>query len=89
MIEAKNSELSLTKAIPQALNYMLANASQEKPNFGVVLNVSEFLFLKLAINPQPRYASSDVFSLLNRTNNLYEVLRIFKRLGELVVDSVH
>ena len=86
VIEAKNSELALTKAIPQALSYMLANVSQEKPNFGVVLNGSEFLFLKLAINPEPRYASSDVFSLLNRTNNLYEVLQILKRLGDLVVD---
>ena len=85
VIEAKNSELALTKAIPQALSYMLANLSQEKPSFGVVLNGSEFLFLKLALTPEPRYALSDVFSLLNRRNNLHDVLRIFKKLGSVLL----
>lgn len=86
VIEAKNSELALTKAIPQALVYMLTNLTQENPTFGVVLNGSEFLFLKLALTPEPRYELSDVFSLLNRSNDLYGVLRIFKKLSGLILN---
>ncbi|NET52788.1 MAG: hypothetical protein F6K09_30180 [Merismopedia sp. SIO2A8] len=47
VIEAKNSELSVTKAILQTLAYMLASPQPERPTFGCVLNGSEFLFLKL------------------------------------------
>ncbi len=80
VIEAKNSEFSITKAIPQALAYMLAAPNAEKPAFGVVLNGSEFLFLKLVRGEVPQYSMSDLFSLLNRGNNLYHVLRVLKRL---------
>jgi hypothetical protein len=80
VIEAKNSEFSLTKALPQALAYMLAQPKPEKPTFGMVLNGSEFLLIKLAGNP-PRYALSDTFSLLNRGNDLYSVLQILRRLS--------
>ncbi|PZV04658.1 MAG: restriction endonuclease subunit R [Leptolyngbya sp.] len=85
VIEAKNSEFSITKAIPQALAYMLAAPDSARPAFGVVLNGSEFLFLKLVPGDAPRYAASDLFSLLNRGNNLYSVLRFLKRLRSLLV----
>lgn len=83
-IEAKNSEFSVTKAIPQTLAYMLAAPESQKPTFGAVLNGSEFLFLKLVREEAPRYATSDLFSLLNRGNDLYSVLAVLKRLKELV-----
>ena len=84
VIEAKNSELSITKAIPQALAYMLAAPNLEKPAYGLVLNGSEFLFLKLWRNGVPQYAMSDLFSLLNRGNDLYTILQVLKRLKNLV-----
>ena len=84
VIEAKNSEFSITKAIPQALAYMLAVPNLEKAAFGLVLNGSEFLFLKLVPGQFPQYAMSDLFSLLNRGNNLYHVLRVLKRLRDLM-----
>jgi hypothetical protein len=85
VIEAKNSEFSVTKALPQALAYMLATPDTTKPIFGVVLNGSEFLFLKLVKDPVPRYATSDLFSLLNRGNDLHPVLQILKRMRQLIV----
>ena len=88
IIEAKNSEFSITKAIPQALAYMLATPSADQPAFGAVLNGSEFLFLKLVPGlvpgKGPQYATSDLFSLLNRGNDLYTVLRLLKRLKDLI-----
>jgi hypothetical protein len=84
VIEAKNSEFSITKAIPQALAYMLATPALEKPTFGLVLNGSEFLFLKLVRDNVPQYATSNLLSLLNRGNDLYPVLRILKRFRNLI-----
>jgi len=78
-IEAKNSEFSITKAIPQTLAYMLAAPDKERPTFGLVMNGSEFLFLKLAQQEMPRYATSNLFSLLNRGNDLYTVMSILKQ----------
>jgi len=86
VIEAKQSEFSITKAIPQALAYMLA-AGMERPVFGLVLNGSEFLFLKLAWDGTPKYARSDLFSLLNRGNDLYTVLRVLKRLKPVMAPA--
>ena len=76
VIEAKNSEFSITKAIPQTLVYMLANPRVHRPCFGLVVNGSEFLFLKLQItNGIPKYATSNLFSMLNEGNDLDRVLQ--------------
>ena len=83
-IEAKNSEFSISKAIPQTLAYMLAAPNVEKPTFGAVLNGSEFLFLKLVRGESFRYATSNLFSLFNRGNDLYTVLRMLKHLRTTV-----
>jgi hypothetical protein len=80
VIEAKNSEFSITKAIPQALAYMLANPHPDRSTFGLVLNGSEFLFLKLVQGSVPVYATSDLFSMLNRGNDLHRVFQILKQL---------
>lgn len=84
VIEAKNSEFSLNKALPQALAYMLASPNPEKPAFGLVMNGSEFLFVKLVQSDVPEYGLSNGFLLLNRGNDLYQVLQILKRLAVLV-----
>jgi hypothetical protein len=87
VIEAKNSEFSIVKAIPQALAYMLAAPNPDRPVFGAVLNGSEFLFLKLVRREVPQYATSDLFSLLNRGNDLYPVLRILKQFKTLMMSK--
>jgi hypothetical protein len=87
VIEAKNSEFSIVKAIPQALAYMLAAPNPDRPVFGAVLNGSEFLFLKLVRREVPQYATSDLFSLLNRGNDLYSVLRILKQFKTLMMSE--
>jgi hypothetical protein len=84
VIEAKNSEFSITKAIPQALAYMLANPHPDRSTFGLVLNGSEFLFLKLVQGSVPVYATSDLFSMLNRGNDLHRVFQILKQLQAMI-----
>jgi hypothetical protein len=46
VIEAKNTALSLSVAIPQALAYMMSNPYPEHPAFGLVTNGDEFRFIR-------------------------------------------
>jgi hypothetical protein len=85
VIEAKNSELALSKAIPQALSYMMAAPNTDRPGYGLVMNDSEFLFLKLDRRSDPIYALSDMFTILNRSNNLIGVLQVLKKFAHLLV----
>ena len=81
VIESKRSDFSVTRAIPQALSYMLANEKTEQPTFGMITNGTEFLFLKAM---RQEYGNSQLFSLVNPRNELWDVLRILKVLGERV-----
>jgi hypothetical protein len=95
VIEAKNTTLSLSVAIPQALTYMTAHpqgdlrvSQRDRPVFGLVTNGDEFRFIKLL--QQTTYNSqfdlSDVFSLLPpQRSKLSQVLQILKRISRLMV----
>lgn len=67
---------------------MLATPEQAAPSFGVVMNGSEFLFLKLVRAETPQYATSNLFSMLNRENDLYQVLSVLKRLRNTVKNEL-
>jgi predicted type IV restriction endonuclease len=82
VIESKRSSFSLLEAVPQALVYMLANPNQDKPTFGLVTNGSDFIFLKLTKENQPKYSISDQFTLLKRESELYQVLSVLKNLSQ-------
>jgi len=81
VIESKRSDFAVTRAIPQALAYMLSNSEVVQPTFGMITNGNEFLFLKTSQND---YANSRLFSLVNPNNELYEVLQILKNLGSKI-----
>ena len=80
VIESKRSDFAVSRAIPQALSYMLSNPSSQ-PNFGLITNGHEFLFLKTELQPTATYDNSRLFSLLNPQNELYSVIQILKLLG--------
>jgi predicted type IV restriction endonuclease len=82
VIEAKMSDFSLVKALPQALSYMLAN--EQAITYGLVSNGSEFLFVKLMRQPQLEYATSRVFSMLAPGNELTDVLQVLRHLGDRI-----
>jgi hypothetical protein len=84
-LEAKRSDFDVNVAMGQALAYMLANPEAEQPTFAMISNGQSFVFLKLTKTPQPQYASSRLFSLINPGNDLYEVLKVMKRIGRVVV----
>ncbi len=81
VIESKRSDFAVTRAIPQTLAYMLGNPEGNRPTFGLITNGTEFLFLKTSRTPTAQYATSRLFSLVNPTNELHEVLAILKHLS--------
>jgi hypothetical protein len=81
LVEAKKAILAVELALPQTLAYMAANPHADRPLFGMISNGSEFIFIKLF---QKNYELSDLFSLLPRRNQLYDVLRILRRIGGLI-----
>lgn len=84
VIEAKRSDFDVTVAIAQALAYLMSYPQPDRPTFALITNGQNFLFLKLIRQPQPLYANSQIFSLLNPGNDLYRVLQIMRRLGRTV-----
>ncbi len=88
VIESKRQGLDVSAALPQALAYMLAQPYDSNPAFGLVTNGSHFIFLKLVMGAEPRYALSDEFTLRKQGNDLYSVLTILKRLGQLATQPM-
>jgi hypothetical protein len=88
VIEAKKVDFSLEVARAQLLSYMLASSQNHKPVFGLMTNGVDFRFVKLEKTQSPRYAFSNLFNLFNPNgNDLYQVLRILKRLGQLALEN--
>lgn len=84
VIESKKFDFSIEAGRAQILAYMLANPHPEKPSYGMITTGGSFIFLKLIKGERPQYSLSKTFVTLNPGNELYDVLRILKRLCETV-----
>ncbi|HBQ97740.1 MULTISPECIES: restriction endonuclease subunit R [unclassified Roseofilum] len=82
-IESKKASFSIEEALPQILVYMLASPHPARPCFGMIATGGSFIFVKLVRGDINRYALSKGFLVRNPGNELYEVLRILKRLSQL------
>jgi len=88
LVESKQTKFSFSVAIPQALAYMMANPHSARSTFGLVTNGDSFLFIKLVKEPVAQYDLSTDFSIFARPQNeLYEVLRVMKRIGALIAPA--
>lgn len=74
---------SKKEGLAQILAYMLDSPHPDKICFGMIATGSEFIFVKLVKANPPRYTLSKGFLMRNPGNDLYEVLRILKRLTHL------
>jgi hypothetical protein len=82
LIESKRTTFNFDVAIPQALTYMVSHAQVDRPVFGLVSNGGQFMFIKLLRRDNLQYALSDEFSLYRQRNELCDVLKVLKRLGQ-------
>ncbi|RUT07126.1 hypothetical protein DSM106972_023870 [Dulcicalothrix desertica PCC 7102] len=85
LVESKRTSVPVPAALPQLLAYMLTTPQRDKPAFGMATNGDEFVFLKLVTGEAPQYDVSRTFSMLPRRHELGEVLRIMKRLGQVIL----
>lgn len=84
VIESKKASFSIEEGLAQILAYMLGNPHPEQLSFGMISTGSSFVFVKLVNGETPRYAVSKGFLTRNPGNELYDVLKILKRLCQLV-----
>jgi hypothetical protein len=87
VIESKQAAFSVEVGKPQLLSYMLATANSDKPVYGLITNGASFLFVKLIKKESAKYALSRLFYIFNPGNELYTVLSILKRLGQLATEA--
>jgi hypothetical protein len=80
LVESKRTSFSVELALPQALAYMAANPSAERPTFGLVSNGAYSMFVKVH---HAQYDFSEDFSLNRRRNELYTVLQMLNQLKVL------
>jgi hypothetical protein len=80
-VESKRMQLSIHCGVAQVLSYLVGMPEGQAVGFGMVTNGSEFLFVKVDRGVGLRYDLSNVFSLVNRGNDLYRVVGVLKRLG--------
>ncbi len=83
VIESKKATYSFEAGLAQLLTYMLADPNTEKPGFGLIAAGGGFVFVKLVRASVPTYGISRIFETRNPGNDLYDVLRILKRIGQL------
>ncbi|MEG3939180.1 type I restriction endonuclease subunit R [Microcoleus sp. S36b_A3] len=84
LLESKRTTISVMSALPQTLAYMTANPRKDRPSFAAMTNGSEIVFVKLDFQNPPQYDLSRIFSPLPLTNELYTVLQIFIKIGQLI-----
>jgi hypothetical protein len=83
IIESKRVIYSVEVGLPQLLAYLMVNPHPNRPNYGMLTNGSEFLFVKLLWDGKPLYGTSRLFAMRN-PGDLYEVLKILKHLCQLI-----
>ncbi len=84
VLESKKTTISTRSALPQALAYMMATPDSEKPQYGMLTNGDDVLFIKLALQPKKQYSLSRVFSLYTLTQEWQVTLQVLKKLAQLM-----
>ncbi|MCY7382151.1 MAG: restriction endonuclease subunit R [Microcoleus sp. CAN_BIN18] len=87
VIESKRVSFSIEAGLAQILAYMLANPNPDQPSYGMIATGGSFMFVKLVNGETPRYGTSKGYLTRNPGNELYDVLRILKRLTQLVISQ--
>ncbi|MEX0271227.1 restriction endonuclease subunit R [Leptolyngbyaceae cyanobacterium UHCC 1019] len=83
-IESKENSFSVEVGLAQLLTYMLAAPNAKShPSFGLIVAGGSFMFIKLVCGERNQYGRSRIFEIANPGNELYTVLAILKRLGQL------
>lgn len=81
VLESKKTMLSVWSALPQILAYLMASPNSDLPNFGMLTNGDDIVFVKLE---NKQYAMSQVFAPLVTQSELESVCRVLRKIAETV-----
>jgi hypothetical protein len=73
--------LSVWSALPQTLAYLMASPNTNLPNFGMLTNGDDIVFVKLE---NKHYAISRVFAPLSTQSELESACRVLCKIAEIV-----
>lgn len=82
VLEAKKTALSVWAALPQTLSYLMATPQPQLPQFGLITNGDDSVFIKLTQTDRRQYNFSRSFSALTSNQELCSILQILKRMAE-------
>lgn len=83
VIESKRAALSIESGLAQLLSYLLGRPNLTEPRYGLMTNGESFAFVKLMTQDVPVYSTSRYFTVRNPGNDLYDVLRILKKMRDV------
>jgi hypothetical protein len=81
VLESKKTMLSVWSALPQTLAYLMASPNTDLPNFGMLTNGDDIVFVKLE---NKHYAISRVFAPLSTQSELESACRVLCKIAEIV-----
>ncbi|MEO0532674.1 MAG: type I restriction endonuclease [Cyanobacteria bacterium P01_A01_bin.123] len=87
VLEAKKTTISLRSALPQAIAYMMANITPERPLFGMLTNGDELVFIKLIAEPKAEYSLSRAFSLYTLPSELTVAMQVLTHMGQQMIST--
>jgi hypothetical protein len=77
-LESKKTMLSVWSALPQTLAYLMASPNDNLPNFGMLANGDDIVFVKLE---NSEYGMSKVFATLVTQNELAIACQILRKIA--------
>lgn len=87
ILEPKKTTLAALSALPQTLTYLMASPHPDRPGFGMITNGDDILFVKLTQSEVPQYSLSRVFAPFTSSKELYNAMRVLKRIGQIITQE--
>ena len=87
VLESKKTALSVWAALPQTLDYLMANPNPGAPSFAMITNGDDIFFVKLLQRPQRLYSLSRVFAPFTSKHELQSALKVLKQISQVVCGS--
>ncbi len=85
VVESKRSQLNVRMGLAQALLHMMASPNDDQPTYGLVINGSDCMFVKLVKGNPNRYALSPLFSMERSGHRIHNAVQILRKLRSIVL----
>jgi hypothetical protein len=88
VVESKRSQLNVRMGLAQALIHMMASPNDDRPTYGLVLNGTDCMFIKLVKGNPNQYALSPLFSMERSGHKIHNAVQILRELRSIVLGEL-